>query len=161
VTDVDLAALGLAYRDSRFRSHRRITFDDDGQPTVPEHGLIDPTEMILGGAFLLAHAPPEEVRARVARYRQHRRETQPVQGSAGSVFKNPAGDHAGRLIEAAGLKGATVGGAQISPVHANFIVNAGGATARDVVALIALARRTVRERFGVQLELEVELRGAW
>jgi UDP-N-acetylmuramate dehydrogenase len=161
VTDMDLAALGLAYRDSRFRSYRRITFDDDGQPTVPEHGLIDPTEMILGGVFLLTHAAPEEVRARVARYRQRRKETQPVQGSAGSVFKNPVGDHAGRLIEAADLKGATVGGAQISPVHANFIVNAGGATARDVVALIALARRTVRERFGVQLELEVELRGAW
>jgi UDP-N-acetylmuramate dehydrogenase len=161
VSDMDLAALGLAYRHSRFRSHRRITFDDDGRPTVPAQGLIDPTEMILGGTFLLAHAPVEEVRARVAAYRRHRKETQPVQGSAGSVFKNPPGAHAGRLIEAAGLKGATVGGAQISPVHANFIVNAGGATARDVVALIALARRTVREQFGVELELEVELRGAW
>jgi UDP-N-acetylmuramate dehydrogenase len=161
VSDMDLAALGLAYRDSRFRSHRRITFDDDGRPSVPAHGLIDPMEMILGGAFLLAHAPVEEVRARVTNYRQHRKETQPVQGSAGSVFKNPPGDHAGRLIEAVGLKGAAVGGAQISPVHANFIVNAGGATAHDVVALIALARRTVRERFDVHLELEVELRGAW
>jgi UDP-N-acetylmuramate dehydrogenase len=161
VTEMDLAALGLAYRDSRFRSHRRITFDDDGHPTVPEHGLIDPTEMILGGAFLLTHEPAEEVRARVVRYRQHRKETQPVQGSAGSVFKNPPGDHAGRLIEAAGLKGTVVGGAQISPVHANFIINSGGATACDVVALIALARRIVRERFGVELELEVELRGAW
>ncbi|HEV2238437.1 MAG TPA: UDP-N-acetylmuramate dehydrogenase [Ktedonobacterales bacterium] len=161
VSDMDLAALGLAYRHSRFRSHRRITFDDNGRPTVPSHGPIDPTEMILAGTFLVARAPVEEVRARVAAYRRHRKETQPVQGSAGSVFKNPLGDHAGRLIEAAGLKGTTVGGAQISPVHANFIVNAGGATARDVVALIALARRTVRERFGVQLELEVELRGAW
>jgi UDP-N-acetylmuramate dehydrogenase len=161
VTDMDLAALGLAYRDSRFRSHRRITFDDEGHPTVPAHGLIEPTEMILGGTFLLSPAPVAEVRARVARFRQHRKETQPVQGSAGSVFKNPPGDHAGRLIEAAGLKGAAVGGAQISPVHANFIVNTGGATAREVVALIALARRTVRERFAVELELEVELRGAW
>ena len=158
---MDPAVLGLAYRDSRFRSHRRITFDDEGHPSVPDIGLIDPTEMILGGTFVLAHAPADEVRARVARYRQHRKETQPVQGSAGSVFKNPPGDHAGRLIEAAGLKATTVGGAEISPVHANFIVNVGGATAHDVVALIALARRTVRERFGVRLELEVELRGAW
>jgi UDP-N-acetylmuramate dehydrogenase len=161
VCDLDRVVLGLAYRDSRFRSHLRITFDDQGHPTVPAHGPIDPLEMILGGDFLLTHAPVAEVRARVAAYRQHRKETQPVQGSAGSVFKNPPGDHAGRLIEAAGLKGTTVGGAQISTVHANFIVNAGGATARDVVALIALARRTVRERFNVQLELEVELRGAW
>jgi UDP-N-acetylmuramate dehydrogenase len=161
VTDMDLAQLGLAYRDSRFRSQRRITFDDEGHPTVPERGLIEPSEMILGGTFLLSPAPVEDVRGRVVRYRQHRKETQPVQGSAGSVFKNPPGDHAGRLIEEARLKGTAVGGAQISMVHANFIVNTGGATARDVIALIALARRTVRERFSVELELEVELRGAW
>jgi UDP-N-acetylmuramate dehydrogenase len=161
VRDLDASELALAYRHSRFRATRRITFDDDGRPTVPARRLIEPAEMILSGAFELTSAPPEEVRARVARYRQHRKETQPPQASAGSVFKNPTGDYAGRLIEAAGLKGTTVGKARISPVHANFIVNTGGASAADVVALIALARRTVRERFAVELELEVELRGDW
>jgi UDP-N-acetylmuramate dehydrogenase len=161
VRDLEAGDLQLAYRHSRFRSARRITFDDDGRPTAPPRASIEPTEMILGGTFVLRRAPVEEVRARVAQYRHHRKETQPPQKSAGSVFKNPPGDFAGRLIEAAGLKGTAIGQAQISPLHANFIVNNGGARASDVVALIALARRTVRERFGVELELEVELRGEW
>ena len=161
VRDLAAAELSLAYRHSRFRAARRITFDDDGHPTVPPRAPIEPPEMILGGTFLLRHAPVDEVKARVAAYRLHRKETQPPQASAGSVFKNPPGDFAGRLIEAAGLKGAIVGKAQISPVHANFIVNTGGATPSDVVALMALARRTVRQRFGVELELEVEPRGDW
>lgn len=161
VRDLEAGELELEYRHSRFRSARRINFDDDGHPSVPPRALIEPPEMILGGTFVLRRAPVEDVRARVAEYRQHRKRTQPPQASAGSVFKNPAGDYAGRLIQAVGLKGAGVGKAQLSPVHANFIVNTGGATAADVVALIALARRTVRERFGVELELEVELRGDW
>ena len=161
VRDLEAAELQLAYRHSRFRATRRITFDDDGTPTVPPRALIEPTEMIVGGTFALRHDVVEGVRARVASYRRHRKETQPPQKSAGSVFKNPPGDYAGRLIEAAGLKGARAGGAQISPMHANFIVNTGGATAADVVALIARARRRVREDFGVRLELEVELRGDW
>jgi UDP-N-acetylmuramate dehydrogenase len=161
VRDMEANALSLAYRHSRFRATRRITFDDVGHPTVPPRRQIEPAEMILRGTFALVSAPPDEVRTRVAIYRQHRKETQPPQASAGSVFKNPPGDYAGRLIEAAGLKGMRIGKAQISPVHANFIVNTGGAAAADVVALIALARRTVRERFGVEMELEVELRGDW
>jgi UDP-N-acetylmuramate dehydrogenase len=76
--------------------------------------------------------------------------------NAGSVFKNPPGDHAGRLIDACGLKGATAGGAQISDQHANFIINTGTATAADIDVLIARARDLVRERFGVTLELEVK-----
>jgi UDP-N-acetylmuramate dehydrogenase len=79
----------------------------------------------------------------------------------GSMFKNPAGDYAGRLIEAVGLKGTQVGGAQISSVHANFFVNLGSASATDVKALIDLAREQVRQRFGVGLELEIELVGEW
>lgn len=161
IREMDAAELRLAYRDSRFRAERRITFDDAGHPTVPPRALIEPAEMILGGTFILRYAPSDEVKARAAQYRQHRKETQPAQGSAGSVFKNPPNDYSGRLIEAAGLKGHMCGRAQISPVHANFIVNAGGATAADVVGLMALARRTVRERFGIELELEVELRGEW
>ena len=79
----------------------------------------------------------------------------------GSMFKNPPNDYAGRLIEAAGLKGARSGAAEISPIHANFFVNLGGATARDLGKLIALARRTVQEKTGIRLELEVELLGSW
>jgi len=79
--------------------------------------------------------------------------------SCGSVFLNPPGDFAGRLIEAAGLKGAREGGASISSVHANFIVTRGKASAADVLALVARARREVAERFGVVLETEVKLVG--
>jgi UDP-N-acetylmuramate dehydrogenase len=90
----------------------------------------------------------------------HRRATQPLhQPSFGSTFWNPPGRFAGQLIEAAGLKGHRVGGAMYSPVHANFIVNLGEATARDVLSLIRLARVRVEERFGVRLETEVRLLG--
>jgi len=90
-----------------------------------------------------------------------RKATQPPGASVGSMFKNPPGDYAGRLIEQAGLKGMQIGDAQISPVHANFFVNMGSASADDVKALIDLARERVRQRFGVELELEVELIGEW
>lgn len=86
----------------------------------------------------------------------YRKKTQPLgQPNFGSVFQNPPGDFAGRLIEAAGLKGFTLGGAQISPMHANWIVNLGGATARDIVSLMDLARSRVAELTGVQLNPEV------
>jgi len=78
-----------------------------------------------------------------------------------SVFANPAGSYSGKLIEEAGLKGSRAGAAQISAQHANFIVNVGGASAADVAALIREAHTRVREQFGVDLELEVELRGEW
>jgi UDP-N-acetylmuramate dehydrogenase len=152
---------GLGYRRSRFRAEREMTFDEQSSPIPAPRAQLEPPEMIVGGSFLLTRDDPTAIRARVAAYRQHRKDTQPPQPSAGSVFKNPPGDHAGRLVEAAGLKGARHGGAQISPKHANFIVNNGGATAADILALMARARRTVLERFGVALELEVELRGDW
>jgi UDP-N-acetylmuramate dehydrogenase len=79
--------------------------------------------------------------------------------SCGSVFRNPSGDYAGRLIEAAGLKGERIGGAQISEVHANFIANTGGATADDVLALIERAQKRVRDSAGVELETEVKVIG--
>jgi UDP-N-acetylmuramate dehydrogenase len=79
--------------------------------------------------------------------------------SCGSVFRNPPGDHAGRLIEEAGLKGARVGGAVVSEKHANFIVNTGGATAADIEALIERVRNEVEMQFGVRLELEVRILG--
>jgi len=89
-----------------------------------------------------------------------RKKKQPIgEWSCGSVFTNPPGDHAARLIEAAGLKGTRIGGAVVSPKHANFIVNEGGATAADIEALIALAQQTVCSRFGIELEREVRVIG--
>jgi UDP-N-acetylmuramate dehydrogenase len=89
-------------------------------------------------------------------YRDQRVRTQPAgERNAGCMFKNPPGDHAGRLIDACGLKGLTVGRAQVSPVHANFFINLGGATCRDVVALMDRARDEVLRRAGVTLEPEV------
>ncbi len=110
--------------------------------------------------FSLRPGDVERSRAAMEADKDYRRRTQPLnQPSWGSTFRNPPGDHAGRLIEAAGLKGRRIGGAAWSEVHANFVVNLGGATAADCLALIRLARRTVRERLGVELQLEVRLAG--
>ncbi len=102
----------------------------------------------------------KRVEDEIERLLEKRRATQPVdQPSCGSVFKNPRGHYAGQLIEAAGLKGERRGGAMISPLHANFIVNTGGATAADVLALIGHARALVRLRTGILLEPEVKIWG--
>jgi UDP-N-acetylmuramate dehydrogenase len=161
IRDLPSDTCDLGYRRSRFRAEREISFDVQSRPIPAPRAQLEPPKMIVGGSFLLTRDDPATIRARVAHYRQHRKDTQPPQPSAGSIFKNPPGDHAGRLVEAVGLKGTIHGGAQISPKHANFIVNNGSASAADIIALIALARRTVLERFGVALELEVELRGDW
>jgi UDP-N-acetylmuramate dehydrogenase len=153
--------LDLSYRHSRFRELRRVEFDEQGNPKPVARGLIEPAEIIMLLGIRLHHEEPQKLRKRIEEYKQHRKRTQPVQKSAGSVFKNPAGDYAGRLIEQAGMKGVIHGKAQISERHANFIVNLGGASAADVVALIKEARNRVHEKFGADLELEVELRGEW
>lgn len=108
----------------------------------------------------LQAASPKEVRERLQTFMEKRRRTQPVgTKNAGSVFKNPPGDFAGRLVEAAGCKGMTVGDAIVSPMHANFIINRGEATADDVRRLIDNVQATVYERFGVLLEPEVRMLG--
>ena len=151
--------LDLSYRHSRFRAQRRVQFDEQGYPLGAPRGLIEPNEIVMQLGVRLHREDPQKLRTLIAHYKQHRKRTQPPQQSAGSVFKNPAGDYAGRLIEQAGLKGLTRGKAQISQRHANFIVNSGGASAADVAALIREAHNLVYEQFGVDLELEVELRG--
>jgi UDP-N-acetylmuramate dehydrogenase len=99
---------------------------------------------------------------RIKEMANERMKNQPLaQPNTGSIFRNPPGDHAGRLIEAAGLKGRTVGGATVSPKHANFIVNTGQATAADVRALMSVCQEEVAKRFGVKLVPEVELVGEW
>lgn len=117
--------------------------------------------IILAAKMKLLADTPEAVQGRMEANSAQRRRTQPPGASLGSMFKNPAGDYAGRLIEAAGLKGTRIGGVEISSVHANFFVNNDQATASDIWKLIQLARTRVQEKFGVSLELEVELLGEW
>ena len=117
--------------------------------------------VVLQAELALTRRSPGEIERQMAVYSERRRVTQPPGASIGSMFKNPPGDYAGRLIEAAGLKGVRVGGAQISPVHANFFVNLGQAQAADFAALIELARQTVKAEFNVELELEIEMVGEW
>ncbi len=116
--------------------------------------------VILAANFEVEESTSEAVRAEVDRLLALRAGSQPLNvPSCGSVFKNPEGDYAGRLIEAAGLKGERVGGAQISPVHANFIANTGNATATDVLQLMARAQEVVEKEAGVRLEPEVRVVG--
>jgi len=125
------------------------------------HSALRPGEVVAQVEFQLHRSTPEEIRTTVAGLQARRKATQPTnKRTFGSVFKNP--DHelgAGRMIEVCGLKGNRIGGAVISPRHANFIENAGDATARDALALMAEARRRALEEFGVTLEREVELLG--
>jgi UDP-N-acetylmuramate dehydrogenase len=117
--------------------------------------------VVLAAEFLMRSGDPAQIRAAADRNRKHRQETQPAGKSAGSVFKRTRDHPAGYLIEEAGLKGSRVGDAVVSDVHANFVLNLGGASAEDVRRLIDLVRITVHERFGVWLELEVQLVGEW
>lgn len=154
-------ALELTYRHSRFRAERRVQFDSAGNPIAAPRALIEPAEIIMQLGIRLRRDDPQKLRQTIDEHKGYRKRTQPPQQSAGSVFKNPPGDYAGRLIEAVGLKGARYEQAQISERHANFIVNVGGAKAAHVAALIKQARSRVYEQFGVELEMEVELRGEW
>lgn len=117
--------------------------------------------VILAARLKLERSSPGSVQEKMEAFSTRRRSTQPPGASMGSMFKNPPGDYAGRLIETAGLKGTRVGDAEISTVHANFFVNHGKARAADVAELLRIARETVASKFGVQLELEVELLGDW
>jgi UDP-N-acetylmuramate dehydrogenase len=153
--------LDLSYRHSRFRAQRRVQFDEQGYPLAAPRQLIEPAEIVTLVAVRLHREDPPVLYTQIEEHKQHRKRTQPPQQSAGSVFKNPPGDHAGRLIELVGMKGLAHGNARSSERHANFIVNVGGARAVDVAWLIREAYNRVYEQFGVALELEVELRGEW
>lgn len=109
----------------------------------------------------LAPGDPSALRALAKEYHDWRKVAQPQAASAGSMFQNPPGDAAGRLIEAVGMKGARCGDAEVSPVHANFIVNRGKATAADILALGDRCKARVKEQFGVDLQYEVQRIGRW
>ena len=122
-------------------------------------GIAAERYVVLGASLHFKHDDPTAIRARMNEYRAHRKRTQPPGASLGSIFKNPDGDYAGRLVEAAGLKGQTIGGAAVSEKHANFFINTGGATATDYAALVRHVQREVEARFGVRLETEIEMIG--
>ena len=118
--------------------------------------------LVTGAWFQLAPGDGKAARIEMKRLTDERRVTQPIDGkNCGSVFKNPPGDSAGRLVEEAGMKGVWDGGAQVSDLHANFILNQGGASAADVDRLIRRIQAAVRDRIGVELEPEVERVGRW
>jgi len=117
--------------------------------------------VILAAEMRLNHSTKEAVRFKIGEFVSKRKSTQPPGASMGSMFKNPPGDFAGRLIEVAGLKGARIGNAEISAVHGNFFINHGDTKSSEIRKLIEMAQRTVAEKFGVKLELEIELIGEW
>lgn len=137
VVNVPCEEMDFSYRHSRFTHERGV---------------------VLAATFRLTSDAPEAIRARMDDLIGRRKAKQPLEyPSAGSTFKRPAGYFAGALIEQCGLKGCTIGGAQVSEKHAGFVINIGGAAAADILALIDHIRKTVREQTGVELEPEVEI----
>ena len=130
-------------------------------PRIPHayrwSALMESADIVASAALRLREADPEAIRARMAEVTAKRKKALPPQPNAGSIFKNPPGDFAGRLLEACGMKGRRIGGAEVSRLHANVIVNAGGATAADVRALMDDMQRAVKERYGIGLVPEIEV----
>jgi UDP-N-acetylmuramate dehydrogenase len=148
VTSIRLADARLVHRDHEACGFRYRA------------SALPPTEMVLSAELTLWPRPRAQIEAEVRALRQRRADREPKKvSSAGSIFKNPPGDFAGRLIETAGCKGWQVGAALCSPVHANWLVNTGGATAADLLELIERVHARVRAVHGVELELEVKLIG--
>jgi UDP-N-acetylmuramate dehydrogenase len=117
--------------------------------------------LVLSAVLELEQDDPDAIQARMDENIAYRKQTQPPGASLGSIFKNPPNDYAGRLIESCGLKGYRVGGAMVSPVHANFFINTGKTSASDYFALIQHVRGVVEAQTGVKLEPEIELVGEW
>jgi UDP-N-acetylmuramate dehydrogenase len=126
-----------------------------------DHQSDRPRRVVLAVELRLVPEPTEVLAARAEGFAAYRKERQPGGASTGSMFKNPENFYAGYLIETAGLKGFQVGDAIISEKHANFFINQGEASAEDIRLLIAEAWNSVREQFGIEMELEVELVGDW
>jgi UDP-N-acetylmuramate dehydrogenase len=158
VSEWSKEALVFEYRSSKIKREASSRKQDAGSV---DYAPRTTQYVVLAATFQLTSADPIELAKQADEFNAYRRRTQPPGASLGSMFKNPAGTAAGRLIDQCGLKGTRVGDAEISTVHGNFFVNHGRATASDVKALIDLAQRSVREKFGIELELEIELLGEW
>ena len=138
----------------------RVVRDNAGCGFRYRHSDIPAGDVVFGARLRLPMRPRAEIEQAVRELRDRRKAREPHGvPNAGSIFKNPPNDFAGRLIEACGLKGRRVGGAEVSPVHANWLVNAERATAKDFLALVEIVRAAVVERFGIRLELEVKVVG--
>jgi UDP-N-acetylmuramate dehydrogenase len=153
--------LDLGYRYSRFRAQRQVRFNEQGQLIPASRSLIEPPEIVMLLGIHLHREDPQKLHTLIAEHKQYRKQVEPAQRHAGTIFKDPPAYEASTLIEQAGLKGKMHGKAQIAERNANYIVNLGGAHAADIAALIMEAHQSVLEQFGVNLELDVELRGAW
>jgi UDP-N-acetylmuramate dehydrogenase len=117
--------------------------------------------VVLAAELRLTNSTKDEATVKIEQFSAHRKSTQPPGASMGSMFKNPNGDYAGKLIAASGLKGTRIGNAEISPLHGNFFINHDNTKADDIFDLIQLVQKTVKEKQGVDLELEIELIGEW
>jgi UDP-N-acetylmuramate dehydrogenase len=141
-------------------SYRHVALKPVGRLTDQETGSFADEEWFVGGWFRLLSGEDSASRKRIKELLTRRINSQPLSlPNAGSVFRNPPGDHAARLIESCGLKGFFIGGAMVSPKHANFIINTGDATAADIEAVIMAVRNTVKEKAGIELEQEVRIIG--
>lgn len=137
-----------------------LTLEREAIPFAYRFSGLPRGSVVIQATFALAPGDPTAIRQRISRWLVQRNASQPVEfRSAGSIFKNPPRDYAGRLVEAAGVKGTRIGGAMISEKHGNFFVNLGDARAADVLALVALARERVRQTSGIDLELEIRVVG--
>lgn len=144
-----------------FNGQKKYKLDKEECQLAYRHSVFHETkDVILSATFRLNTGDKEEIASRMKELMEKRNTRQPVNlPSAGSFFKRPVGHFAGKLIQEAGLKGLSVGGAQISPLHAGFVVNTGEATATDILELMKVVQNTVFDKFGVQLEPEVRILG--
>jgi UDP-N-acetylmuramate dehydrogenase len=144
-----------------YRDHQIIRMKNEDLDLSYRHSALheNPDWVVLRAAYTLVPGDPTILKARIKEFRAQRMNGSPNRPSCGSTFKRPPGDFPGRVIEAAGLKGARVGQIEVSPVHANYLVNLGGGTAEEALELIDLVRQKVRERLGIELEPEVRVIG--
>jgi UDP-N-acetylmuramate dehydrogenase len=156
-----LQQMGIERRDRWDCEKFAFTYRSSILKTTRMKGINSPGLVILSAQLRLSRSTPEANQIIMDEYLSFRRRTQPPGASMGSMFKNPPGDFAGRLIEAAGLKGVKIGQAEISQLHGNFFINHGGASASEIHELIQLARKVVLDKFHINLELEIEVIGDW
>ena len=143
------------------KDHEVIRIKSEDLDLSYRHSALheNPDWVVLRAGYTLVPGDPTELKARIKEFRKQRMNGSPNRPSCGSTFKRPPGDFPGRVIEAAGLKGTRVGNIEVSPVHANYLVNLGGGTAEEALKLIDLVQVKVRERLGIELEAEVRILG--
>ncbi len=158
--DGEIGPLALEVAVFELATLERKTLSKDRLKFEYRSSNLDEKIVVLEGLLQLKRGDKADIMSRVQRYQQRRLQTQPIHTfNVGSTFKNPPGHYVAQLIEEAGLKGAACGGARVSPMHANFIENFAGAKASDVLALVDRIKQTIRERRGLELELEMKVIG--